>query len=736
VYEGLLDYAPEFERSTRRVSLRPGAGRRKSTSTFYTPQPIAQYLVRRTLAPLVHEASPERILSLRVLDPAMGSGAFLVASCGFLAEAYEAALVRTGACHPSDLGPGERAAIRRAVAERCVFGVDLNPMAVQLARLSLWLATLAADRPLSFLDHHLQTGDSVLGAWLGSIGHAPLVGRRGRQQNGTPALFEDATIRDALRHALPVRFSLALDPNDTPEQVRRKDLALEAIQRPDTLLSKWKRVADLWCSCWFSARPLAAASAFRALSDAILTGESSLPSGIANSCLQEAAAIAASKCFFHWELEFPEVFFDKEGARLANAGFDAVLGNPPWDMIRGDGGTPESRTQARSDAASVVRFTRDSGTYRAQSDGHANRYQLFVERAVALTRSGGRIGLVVPSGLATDHGSGRLRRMLFERCSVDAIVGFDNQARVFPIHRSVRFLLTTATVGMPTTVINCRLGERSPSVLDAEADDAAWFAIRATPELLRRLSGDDLALPEFRSPLDVTLAERLMQLFAPLGSPGGWGARFGRDLNATDDRDMLRTASRGLPVFEGKHIEPFRVGSSAVRWRISPSDADRLLGTRHHRARLAYRDVASATNRVTLIAAVLPSHSVSTHTVFCLRTPLPPARLHFLCGLFNSFVLNYLVRLRVTTHVTTSIVERLPVPLLDAGRPRFREISALARLLSRKPAADAEARLNAAVARLYELTSDEYAHVLGTFPLVPRDARARSLEEFHRRDPR
>ena len=103
----------------------------------------------------------------------MGSGAFLVAACRYLATAYESALIGEGACHAGDVGDAERAAMRRTIAERCLYGVDLNPMAVQLARLSLWLATLAADRPLSFLDHRLQIGDSLLGAWLASLRTAP-----------------------------------------------------------------------------------------------------------------------------------------------------------------------------------------------------------------------------------------------------------------------------------------------------------------------------------------------------------------------------------------------------------------------------------------------------------------------------------------------------------------------------------------------------------------------------------
>jgi hypothetical protein len=201
VYETLLDYEPRLShapdsrgRVTRPiVTLEPGSGVRKATGTFYTPQPIADYLVRRTLSPLTHHARADDILQLRIVDPAMGSGAFLVAACRFLAREYERALIREGTCSPGDLDETARVVIRRTVAERCLYGVDLNPMAVQLARLSLWLATLAADRPLSFLDHRLQTGDSLLGA-----GSRTSATRRGRRRDGG---------RTASYHSLPLMRS-------------------------------------------------------------------------------------------------------------------------------------------------------------------------------------------------------------------------------------------------------------------------------------------------------------------------------------------------------------------------------------------------------------------------------------------------------------------------------------------------------------------------------------------------
>src|SRR4029079_9605135 len=418
VYETLLDYEPAIDAGT--VTLRTGSGVRKATGTFYTPQPIAEYLVRRTLAPLVRGRSAAEILQLRIVDPAMGSGAFLVAACRYLAAAYEAALIRDGGCHASDVDEAERAMIRRTIAERCLYGVDLNPMAVQLARLSLWLATLAADRPLSFLDHRLQTRDSLLRAWVARLRHASPSPSRPRGHRELPLFAADA-IGGALRAALPVRFSLESTPNDSLEQVRAKERAFAAMTARDAALSHWKRIADLWCAHWLLPRDDALPrAAFGSLSDFILTGRSQLPRPTATQCLERADEAAAAHRFFHWELEYPAVFFDRDGARLPRAGFDAVLGNPPWDMIRADAGPAADRGRARGTVASVVRFTRDSVIYSSQSHGHANRYQLFLERAIALTRQGGRLGLVLPSGLAMDHGSAPLRRTLFATSNVDA----------------------------------------------------------------------------------------------------------------------------------------------------------------------------------------------------------------------------------------------------------------------------------------------------------------------------
>ncbi|MGE3706502.1 MAG: hypothetical protein AB7I13_14620, partial [Vicinamibacterales bacterium] len=287
-------------------------------------------------------------------------------------------------------------------------------------------------------------------------------------------------------------------------------------------------------------------------------------------------------------------------------------------------------------------------------------------------------------------------------------------------------------------------GESDPSVLDDETSGRpAWYPVRVSVDALDRLSGGSLVVPEWRTPTDAAIVERAAALYPPLSAPDGWSVRFGRELNATDDRALFGAPGAGVPVIEGKHLEPFGVRVGASHRSVKAAVASARLGQRWQRPRLAYRDVAGATNRLTLIAAILPAGVVSTHTLTCLRTPLSLERQHLLCGLFNSLVVNYLVRFRVGTHVTTDLVERLPLPRQADAPEDAAAIASLARRARASGGRDdgAEWRgmelerfgaLNARVARLYRLSREELAHVLDTFPLVPAGDRACVLEHFDR----
>ncbi len=762
---------------------------RKETGTFYTPKALADYLVRETLRPAMADASPERLLSLRVLDPAAGSGAFLVSACQFLADAYEQAERQAdGRTHTER----DRARFRRSVARRCLFGVDANPMAIQLARLSLWLATLTPDEPLTFLDHRLRVGDSLVGASLDDLTRRPPAGadarRAGRAERTEPRLlFTEGDTATLMRGVVPERWRLS-EPDASADDVRRKDARLASLHHGP--LGRWMTLADLWCATWFWPRasqgmrttdrqgPSSASTAppppaaWHALGDVILHGRSTLPAHIADPWLTDAAAIARARRFFHWTLEFPEVFCDEDGEPRADAGFDVIIGNPPWEMLRDDtprapheNGRDPADEDANADRTAVNRFVRESGLYDVPHGAHVNCYHLFLERALTLLKPGGQLGMIVPWGLASDRNSARIRRRLLERCEIRTLVSFDNRAGLFPVHRSMRFLLVTATRRGSTDWMSCRFGESDPAALDAaDGDPVRAPVLRLSRAWLGRVSGEDLAIPDVRSPDAVRLLQRLHDEHQPLASPDGWHASFGRELNASDDRghfirarhdasaprhDHARTEAAGMaldderdigerdiPVIEGKHLAPFTVRLADVT-RAVPRERWPWLRRRcasAGRERLAYRDIASPTNRLTLIAAVLPAETVSTHTITCLKTALSSDEVWCLCGLLNSFVSNYLVRLRVTTHVTKTIVERLPVPFLTPVSPLFHEMVACARRMASARASPADAAdVQACAAEAYGLTVDELAHVLSTFPLIDRRERQRVADRFRAR---
>lgn len=736
IYERLIDAPGTADDSPRRARSGPA---RKATGTFYTPSPLTHFLVRRTLAPLVEGVAPEAILRLRVLDPAMGSGAFLVAACHYLASAYERALVRSGEARPGDFSAADRAEFLRSVAQHCLYGVDNNPMAVQLARLSLWLTTLARDRPLSFLDHRLRVGDSLVGAELGDLARRPSGGSRMQTADARPLLAE-LDPSGPLRDSVGRRLALASTPDADAAIVRAKERELDRMESAQGPLHRLRMAVDAWCAAWF----VDGASTWSPAITADLVASALRHSGglrpAQREPLESAVRLATTRQrFFHWTLEFPEVFTDAQGKPRADGGFDAVIGNPPWDMVRAEDGT--TREQARQ----LVSFARESGLYSRAQAAHVNRYQLFVERALDLLADGGRLGLIVPWGLLGDAGSARVRRRLFERGAVDAVVAFENRRGLFPIHRSVRFAACCATRGTPTRVIACRMGETDARALEGIPDlgqPPAAFPLTLTRGALESLAGEWLAVPAVRDTAALELLLRLTRRHLPLSHPRGWGATFGRELNATDDRaaftardDGPAAAAHGdaLPVIEGKHLSPFRVDARAATRQLPASRVPRRLAARFARPRLAFRDVAGAGNRLTLIAAILPAATASTHTVCTLEQTLDERPQLVLCALLNSLVANWYVRHWVGTHVTAGLVARLPVPWIREGDDHHAALEQLARRCAvTDPAGDDWVELQVEAARAYGLTEAELRGVLDTFPLIAEGLRLEIARRFAR----
>lgn len=267
---------------TGEVYLQTDKGERKATGSYYTPNYIVEYIVQHTLGPLVEEkkekvAAAKRdldekikhargydreayqrerekleselineILSIKVLDPAMGSGHFLVEAVDFLARALIEALGES----PKEVEEDVLRWARREVVERCIFGVDVNPLAVELAKLSLWLYTVAKDRPLSFLDHHLRVGNSLIGAWIKDLGRLPPRGKKDKAaQIGehVVGLFE-GKLKERLPVVLGEVMKLLQKPSDKVEHIREKEALYDRIL---ALLRPFKEVANVWVSTYF-----------------------------------------------------------------------------------------------------------------------------------------------------------------------------------------------------------------------------------------------------------------------------------------------------------------------------------------------------------------------------------------------------------------------------------------------------------------------------------------------------
>jgi type I restriction-modification system DNA methylase subunit len=429
IYEGLLEYQPQIAAEdlvivskkggdvvapksspNQEVAYPEGAvylltdkGERKATGSYYTPDGIVRYIVENTLAPLCEGKSVDEILSLKILDPATGSGHFLVGVVDYLAEKL---ITHPGATHTTDTASEdtELAYWRRRVVESCVYGVDLNPMAVELAKLSLWLHTVAKGEPLSFLDHHIRCGNSLIGAKIENLSHLPELRRNRRETSETQTEFPMTfpftnTVATAIGHYLLIEET----ESRTADQIHAKEHQLDIAQ---TMLRFHKGVANLWTSVYFGndvsrADYHQALNALRNDIDAL----ENLP------CYRRAQEIATEKRFFHWEIEFPEVFRDQYGREKDNPGFDVVIGNPPY--VRESGNKP------------LFEFIQKAEPFRLHYQGKTDIYFYFIMQGIWLLKSNKLLGYIVPANWLEAVSSQKLRIFLQSEAKVRNIVVFD-----------------------------------------------------------------------------------------------------------------------------------------------------------------------------------------------------------------------------------------------------------------------------------------------------------------------
>ncbi len=335
----------EFDKVKRgQIYLATDKGERKATGSYYTPDYIVNYIVKNTVGQVVAEKWKEAeankksfvdaTLSVKVLDPAMGSGHFLVGSIEVLSEKLLLAVkkdIDNGRFSDESHLTSDWA--RREVVAHCIYGVDLNELAVELAKVGLWLATISKEKPLSFLDHRLKQGNSLIGAQLIDLPWYPdLKAKTKKRDNALLQKFEDEVHKPYVEKIVNQLKNLSDIDDDTIEHINQKKKLFEKLKENKQYL-QIKAIADVYTAVYFGNETTEVNKnpkfAYNDLFWALKGDDKEWAKKTNKPWFKKAMEIAMDKSFFHWELEFPEIFFEG-GAPKENPGWDAVVGNPPY----------------------------------------------------------------------------------------------------------------------------------------------------------------------------------------------------------------------------------------------------------------------------------------------------------------------------------------------------------------------------------------------------------------------
>lgn len=493
VYESLLELVPQITKEGRQFSFATGSetkgNARKTSGSYYTPDSLVQVLLDSALEPVVADTiarNPARaadaLLELSIVDPACGSGHFLLAAARRLAS-HVARLRANGTSSAADY----RHALREVVG-RCIFGVDLNPMAVELCKVGLWMEAVEPGLPLTFLDSHVQHGNALLGttpelmangvpdaAWDPIEGDDRRVASQLKRKNkaaaagqrGMTALWSDAsggTGGDVLRAIHALEGASDADAS----ALAKKESQWDAILGSDAYRHE-KFVADAWCAAFVWPKQAGVQADAAPTNDLWrqLRDRQGAPPALT---VHTVTDLATQYRFFHWHLQFPQVF--------ARGGFDVVLGNPPWERVklqeqeffasRSDEIAEAVNAAARKKLIAELRkcdhqlwdawcgasrraegeshLIRYSGRYPLCGRGDINTYAVFAEHNRAVVGSRGRAGFIVPTGVATDDTTKDYFWALVSASRLVALYDFENADAIFVgVHRSYKFCLVTVS---------------------------------------------------------------------------------------------------------------------------------------------------------------------------------------------------------------------------------------------------------------------------------------------------
>jgi Eco57I restriction-modification methylase len=786
VYESLLDFRPVIlkESDGRKFELGIGS-ERKTTGSYYTRPELVRELIQSALLPVLEDrladaerqtkgqsaevirnAKSKAILDISVCDPACGSGHFILEAARRLGK--ELARIRVGEDEPT---PEQFHTAVRDVISNCIHGVDQNPLAVDLCKLALWLEGHWAGKPLSFLDHRIRCGNSLIGILDPSVmldgipdeafnpvsGDDKKIAATYKKRNKAERLsgqkrleFEQAPAEHSEEYA--ELFGTRLEfPEDKPSDVRRKSELFEKARSGADWWHDWT-AANLWTASFFL--PL------KKLDDPLVPTQETFNSFLVHSkdrpqMTGMANSIAGELRFFHWSLEFPDAF--------EKGGFDVVLGNPPWERIklqeqehwsddpyisnatnkaqrserieeyrRSEDAAKRARIAkfdlAHHAAEATSKFVRGSGRFPLGGVGDINVYAPFAETFLNLLTPTGRAGVILPSGLATDHTTRGLFTTLVSNGLLYSFIEFENEG-FFSAGQGhmVRFALTT--------ISRTRSAETTDFVFQAKSIEES-----RKPERHFRLSSEDISLlnpntltcPIFLTMQDALLTKKIYGYCPVLIKENGngndnnpWEVQFLAMFHMANDSALFRTvpnleeigASRNgtrwttrndevyVPLYEAKMFYLYNhryadfLEVRGERVHKLPQNSERKLADHGYEATpyywvpkpeverrlsekawlhgwlIAWRDITdSRASERTVIFSIIPRVGVGHNAPLLLPMKVEGADQACLVANLSSIILDYFARQKVGgLHLTIFVLNQLPVLPPSAYRPTDRD---------------------------------------------------------------
>ncbi len=799
VYENLLDFTPRVteepetiedrEVSAHEFILDPRGLERKQSGSYYTPDSLVNELIKSALLPVMRdrladeglpvvgeddlgevttglleryadlseeerEAGEEALLSMDVVDPAAGSGHFLVKANDVMGA--EVARLRSG-----DEYPTERAVrqAKRAVLARCIYAVDLNPMAVELCKVSLWINASVQDRPLSFLDHHIKQGNSLIGATPELLEDGipyeafPTKSKSRSGDDGeTSKAFREKTKTErkeskegqgvqmgAFGSAVTTEPRVAYDAGDFEQVAQEKPKQARQIYA-EYLNDEERRQAKLEADMYTAAFlwPMPEGTDWAPTYGELFRVQRQGPGAIPDEQRARVEEMAEDYNFFHWHLEFPEVFGEN-----GDSGFDVVLGNPPWERIKlqnkeffatkapkiagvetaskrekmietlKETGDPlyDEYQQAQHFSEALSTYLRESGRYDLSAQGDINTYQIFAGLVRQVVDKEGRVGAIVPSGIATDYYTQDYFNAIVDNRELVSLYDFENKQELFHgVHREQRFSLMTVTgKAAPEQEIDFAFFLTQPEQL---SEEDLHFTL--TREELYTINPNTGTCPTFRSKQDAELTKSLYDsapvLVEESKNENPWDISFTTMFHMSNDSSFFHSREKleaegfklngdrlerddddevYVRLYEGKFTKLYdhRAGSYGLsnvfdelteigknRHQLATFTPEPKHWVRQKKVAsaskssstegwLTFHDVANPNNERTFIAAVCPKVAVGNKLPILNSQGAPgPVGVLVLVGNLNSMPFDYVSRLKIGgRNFNFYIVKQLPV---------------------------------------------------------------------------